>query len=351
MTFVDHADLTYAQSLMVAVCFATLLVGAAGFSLLLAIHHARRAEAVRTPRKVPLRKGPITLHGRVRTNDGFPAIKLRIEQSGGVDVHNGKVHMGWREASRSVDVHPFEIELEHGLRVAVEAGESPVLIDDLVERRGAAHTRILQAELSHGERVCIEGELTRRPPQNGAGDSGSQGSWVLRPSPTRPMLLSTAFLAVHHTRRARVWRVTGLTCIATLIVSLWAAGSYVPLLLAGASTEVEVIAHRRESSCGRHACPRFLELATVSGEAFSEEVSASLYARVEEGDRLPVVCIPSRPWVHQLGTRPVLPEQAPLWILLLSLIPLGVGWTMHAWNIGWFTQKRVTHIQDAGYHH
>jgi hypothetical protein len=354
MTFVDDAHLTYAGSLLWVVCFAMLLLSAAGLSLFWAFHHARSAEAARTPSKVPLRKGPITLHGRVQTSDGFPAIKLRIEQVGGErrDKYGRIVMSVWKEASRKLTTQPFELVLEGGLRVHVEPGPSPFLIDDLVERGGTVSTRIAQAELSHGERVCIEGVLTQKHLHNGEGDyRGTHATWVLRPPSTGPMLLSTAFLAVHHTRRARVWRVTGLVCIATLILSFLAAGSYVPLLLAGAPTEAQVTAHRQDAWCGRSACPRLLDMRTASDEVLSAQVSLSTYEQLEDGDRVPLLRVPSRPSMHQLGTRATLPKHAPLWMLLLALIPLVVGWLMHAWNIGWFTQKRVTHIQDAGYHH
>ena len=353
MTFVDDTHLTYAQSLLWVVCIAIVLVGAAGLSLFGAFRHARSAEAARTRRKAPLRKGPITLHGRVRTSDGLPAIKLRIEQTGGErrDKHGRVVMSVWKEVSRELTSHPFELELEGGVRVHVEPGPSPFLIDDLVERGGTVNTRIAQAELSHGERVCIEGVLTQKHLHNGEGDyRGTHAAWVLRPSSTGPMLLSTAFLAVHHMRRARVWRVTGLVCVATLLLSFLAAGSYLPLLLAGAATEVQVTAHRQRAWCGRYACPRFLDMRTASGEVLSEQVSASIYEQLEDGDRVPFLLVPSRPSIHQLGTRATLATQAPLWILLLALVPLGVGWFMHSWNIGWFTQKHVTHVQDAGYH-
>jgi hypothetical protein len=166
-----------------------------------------------------LGQGYAVITGTVFTDDARPAITLDVAQQGREEhVQRGHFDHEWRETSRAQEVRPFTLRCAEG-EVIVEPPKDTRLMDEPdVTRRLALDSRIRRAEIFHGRRVSIEGELVRaQRPSRGDGDYRGQGAvWVLR-AWKGTMAISLEPKPSRYTIRIQAWRFTALMLCSLLI--------------------------------------------------------------------------------------------------------------------------------------
>lgn len=369
MTSIDSPSLSYAMSLLCALSGSAGLLLALSGSLYRMRLHQRLAASSRAHfhdvrgLNQTLATGRIKLSGRVRTPDGAAAIKVRIHQSGHDFVHKGEISATWKEASRKMTVRPFHLDLVGGGVVRVEPNEESLLIDDLVEVRGTIDSRIAQAELSHREFVTIEGFLREVPATSADGEGGYRGAghvWCLRAPEGERLILSTAIRTQEHVGRIQYWRQLAMTFgVLFVALTMLLGAQFWPLVMLGECTQVEIVRHAQEGrwhprSHGHAPLLIARTVGTCSGEPMRTpgqdltlDVSPSTYAALHDGDVLPLMLLPLRPSIYQLGTHPgVTMGSVAAGLTVLVVVLLLAGWG-HARGTPWYTQRQVVQHESS----
>lgn len=291
-----------------------------------------RANALeKQPGKAPTSaSSTVTLRGRVETEDGRPAMEVRIEQTG----HEYKVKHGyrhkWKEVARTTSVRPFAIRLEDGTAIQVRAPEDAILVDDIETQPKGFGRRRRVARLLPGASVAVSGSLTEEP-MMGAGEGYRDGAkgWVLR-------LPSRAILSAHHLSESSarwqqffgLWALLALLSFGCLQTVAW--DLFYDLALDGEVHEVRVTNLSTYVTHGRHGSSHHYVVAARDGEdrALSNEVTQATYLSLSEGDVIPWQVVPERSSRNQIGATP----QAN-WVHLLVLAVIAtftvIGFTVH----------------------
>ena len=154
----------------------------------LAEHTARAAQDEVTT----LDAGDTILHGEVAyARDRERALETTIEQEGHETENSGTYTVWWEETRRTVEVEPFYVVHASGTRVRVEPGAGVKLATILstATRVDTTHRRRV-ARLRERDTVWVTGVLGKEHDPE-AGGYRENSSWVMRPSRSEPMLVST----------------------------------------------------------------------------------------------------------------------------------------------------------------
>lgn len=112
----------------------------------------------------------------------------------------------WAEIERSVRAKPFQIILDSGVVVRVQADEGiKIRKSDVKTRWVGDNHRLHVAEILPGERVLVEGTLDKGEEAEGgeAYRGRRRDVYTLSGTPTSPLIISTEPLAADHLGRAR----------------------------------------------------------------------------------------------------------------------------------------------------
>lgn len=356
MEVVDGQYWSHSFSMLTIESLSLLLLVVGCIAFYLARKHSLAAQRahIAISKKVGLFVGDAFVTGITETHDKAPAIRVEITQIGKERKQKNGYSHTWTEFDRTQSTRPFRLRIPGGTGVFVEPGAEVFLVDDLVQKeRIDSTTRVMCAELTHGEEVTIEGVLTRemRPSSDGEGDyRGQQKSWVLRPPSHGKMLLSTEPLPVRHEKRARFWMLTCAACclfFALAHTGLYASGFW-RLVMNSECSDVEVIDHRHWTTRGRHGQRHHTSIVgrvtglctggegrTPIGTAIDEEVSA----HYPEGAHVPFQVEAGDPSKYRLGSGVGL-SSLEWWILVIASIVLGVwGYTQHRAALAWYETK------------
>jgi hypothetical protein len=141
--------------------------------------HRRRAlmELGSDPR-APLVDGPAVVVGTVEPPPGWngPVVRIDIHQVGNEWQHKGAWHHAWKEQRRDVNVRPFTIVRDDGVRVQVEPDARVAVHDshnDIQRHNHTQRTRI--CDIKPGERVHVSGVVVGAQSAQGHGGAYRQG--------------------------------------------------------------------------------------------------------------------------------------------------------------------------------
>jgi hypothetical protein len=153
-----------------------------------------------------LRPGFAVLSGIVETEDGQPAIEVRVFETGRETRGKNGWFTAWSEQRRTVAARPFYLNLSTGGSLRVEPNDAIFLVDSLdLAERPSLQTRVRVARLDGGEAATVTGILRRGwdPRAASAGYRASGEALVLVPPRGERMLASVEPLEERHLHRAR----------------------------------------------------------------------------------------------------------------------------------------------------
>ncbi len=296
---------------------------------------AERAEAVAAAAPT-LMPGPQVLRGKVGATDGGgPAVRVTIEQSGSESKDKNGWKVSWVEIDRKIETSPFDLVLADGRHVRVEPDAKVRLVDALDSwARPDVSTRVATASLDPGEDVFVSGELVSVASAQG-GYRGGAGL-VLRPGRAEPMLLSTEGLATAarsnahlYAKRAR-WVVFAALAVQLLAlpfhVAVWLGAPQVATIEKAWAVTLPPTKKRK-----RVAYDYFVRYRLATGEVLEDELSPDDFAKIREGQGVPVHVSPLETTIgpHPTldGRLAVFPEGA-LVLLCGAMVVLGrpKGW-------------------------
>jgi hypothetical protein len=314
------------------------------------IHRARaRAARYAMEAKQTLAAGLTVVSGRVEV-EGSDAITFVVHEAGTERMRRGRTTHTWTESSREVNALPFTVVTDDGQRVEVEPDERVLLVDDIavIARHGATRTR--RASLSRGERVAVEGELTREEPgSDGPYRGAGSGRWVLRTPPHGPMVCSTEPLPQRHERWARFWGWSTLAFFAIFAITQAVfAYDYGRLTLWGVVEQATIVDHWHYTTHDRHGTHHHYGVTARvdEGPDVGAEVEDTLtldgWDRVDVGTTLPFVVLPGHPEIAQAGTAASISFMAPVVLLMLLGFGGAVFAGIRARRLAWYEHRRIT---------
>lgn len=277
--------------------------------------HTRRAKLEEGfDPKAPLRDGVSVVFGRIETDDGGPAVVLRVDQVGTEWQHKGSWSHQWKEVRREFHARPFVLRTASGAAVRVEPPTDAQVHGEFtrVERHGySQRTHVL--ELGPGAEVHVYGTLAGAQSSASTAYRAAATTPVLTGTTFAPMVISTEQPGATARARARVHRNMGVALAAWLVfVTLVVLQSFTVLTLTGDVVLARAVATRewREWVKPKNQ-PGYwryhYELrADAAGTTVSDEVSRQLYQSVREGNirDVPFLVSTVAPSIHQVGTDP-----------------------------------------------
>lgn len=311
-----------------------------------------------------LRPGHTVLVGTVRTEHGGPAMTVRIPQNGKQRRNRGRTYHTWSETSREQHVERFDLMLETGEVVAVEPGEHVFLVDQLRVAQQSGTSRVMEAELSNGERAFVEGVLSRKaggPGAVGGGDYRGGGGyvWTLRPPTSAPMLICTETLEGRHERRETAWRNTGIVIAGVFVLAqLFAFTTFWPLMTHGARCDAEIsslehyVTRGSRGSRNHHYVVHAHLARCPQGDAFlesavSDEVGDDTWSLLHEGDVVPFVFLPEDPSRCAFGDHAGLRPTTVFFGAAAILFMLLFAWSYLRRGLAWYEQRKVVHTGNG----
>ena len=300
--------------------------------------HRRRARVERSsdPRAA-LRDGPAVVFGTVEAPPGWsgPVIRVDIHQLGNEWQHKGAWHHTWREQHRTVNVRPFTLVRDDGVRVQVEP-DARVVVHDLhddIQRHGRTHrTRV--CDIQPGERVHVSGDLVGASAAHASAGAYRQGGPLptLRAPAVGRLVVSAEAPGATSLARERFHR---KWAIAFLAVFAFLAAAVMPAyLLLAATGEVESVTptatdrwrtwHKPKNGRGywvsHHAVQGTFVRDGVT-HTVSDETGDGPTGCVERGEcaRVPFVVSAVAPEWHQYGSDPHLTTGRVVLLVLFAL--------------------------------
>lgn len=159
------------------------------------------------------------------------AIRVTIGQDGKEIERRTGVSHTWTEVERHTEVAPFYVRTARGERVRVEPPDNVLLVDKLDQLEWMLPKwRRRRAEVTPGERVIIEGRLSRGPDPEAQSAESAAGTntplgWVMKCGRRGNMHVSTEGLARRHELRSRAFK---RTAIALAILNIVAVSMVTP---------------------------------------------------------------------------------------------------------------------------
>jgi len=348
---IELHHLSTGWSVAIALAVTLVCLGAPVLTLVRALRaHASlvalRREAGRAT--LPLAPGPVTLRGTVESPEGAPVV-LTIRQRAEASARSTR----WRETGRELTAKPFVLVLDDGERVRVEPSADAHVWVDLQRGESDGASRTVLGKLLPGDRTDVSGHL--RMGEGVDPDGGYRGTArMLRLDPPREgRMRFCSVRLIERLASERAWAVAflGLSSAVFALWQLYAVLTFWPLVTSGVHCEGEItqlstegsshperVAIARIVSCGGSEAPAGLADAVVSAT-----VPASVWSRLEPGERLPFVVSPDRPSLHQLGAHARLELPAgklPFAVLELVAIAL-VLYSARRHGRPWYEKERV----------
>jgi hypothetical protein len=304
-----------------------------------------------------LHAGPTILTGVVEPTENPedpPAVRIAITQHGREYRTKNGWHHEWKETSRTVQVRPFSLRLEHGGTVRVAPDESVRLLDalDQTEYLGGAERR-RTASLDPGERVTLIGALywERAAEATAAMSYRSAGSeLVLRARRGEPMLLSTQPLKERHDHWARFY---AWTCVLGALlfigIHMFALGPFHRLTFTGRRIQAAALGQTTYTTRNKNTTTTHYRMIAAytdkrgAPHELSDEISEDAYLWLQAGGRsVPFVVTPDLSIV-QAGTKPGLNGAFVAGISMGLVSALTIFFVVRRSRIPWYEQKLVTH--------
>ena len=269
---------------------------------------ALRAKAANDGQTV-LRAGPAVLEGEV-DHPMAPPLVVEISQTGTQSqFDNGTFESHWTEMGRSTKGEPFQLKLPSGDRVHVIADDSVQLLLDMerTEPLGEKARRRI-AEVRDGDRIHISGQLevtTEMDPTAGGYRGGAtRQRWVLRPSGAGGMLVSKRPMGdvFRHPIRYYAAALALLAAVLVIVHALFAgfhARTHAGLVVPGEITAKRILRNQDDNTEVFE-----IDILLPEGRSLSANPTAACYARVKEGDRIPMLVAKNHPSFWQIGTSP-----------------------------------------------
>ncbi|MBI5536785.1 MAG: hypothetical protein HY898_28955 [Deltaproteobacteria bacterium] len=337
-----NAHMTPGTSSVVAVLPIALFGLLALIALVGLLRHwmaARRERRILAPGEA-LAAGAATIEGELELARGAEeAVRVEITQTD-VAQKGGR----WKETSRKTIAKPFYLRLSQGDRVRVEPPDRVLLIDDLDEGvQAAGRKRVRTAALVAGEKVRAHGKLVQAvDPEADGTYRAAASSWVLRPKGGN-MLLSTKPLG--HCSRVRAWR----QGIAAIVMILLAAGFELGMLdyhrlRDGQVSEAEITALRvtqgktkkGSTSITYTAALKVLPGNPGAGLSFEDDVDGTIYAKLSQGQRVPVRVTSTATPIASIGAHATLPLHWAAMLLVALLFSTTLYGIFGFGRTGWW---------------
>lgn len=331
-----HVDPPFSHLLIWPVVWVWLVC--VGLCLLGRKQHNRFAQAaddaVNAQDDKPLRMGQRYLSGVVEyAADERMAVEVRVTQRGSEhQTKQGWKHK-WTEISRSTEARPFYVRLNSKERVRVEPGDSVFLVDDpdgmVWEDK---YGRMQIARLSPGERVVVEGTLTKGPDpeqQERGGYRGGEASWVMRPPTDGKLHISAEPLGNRHRQRAAMFA-SGARLMAIVGVLLHALlSTYYARQFAGETVIATVKDKDHYVSKGSkgqttHHYRIFVNLPSAGAETLNRELNDRGWKAVEKGFPVYYRDVPGWRWASSPGRGVSSSSGQLLCVVILGIIAVAL---------------------------
>lgn len=280
------------------IALATLAFSRAWFA-----REAARACDANARSAATLDPGLAVFHGPVEYAQGSTcAVRVEIEQQGAEHVDKGGViRHSWREVDRTIQAQPFYVDDARG-RVRVEPNARTMLVDDLdVTQDKSRETRVRVAELSPGEVVYVLGHLRSGIAPGGGAYRESAMAPVLEPPRRGRMLVSSKPLGTIYREAASRESRWGLLVVALAVAAFLLDLGFHLRMHTGVYERATVVGTRLYRGKGAHCA---VELRADDGTTFTDQVAYDGCPPVAPGVRVPVVRVPSAPWLSQIGHAP-----------------------------------------------
>lgn len=273
-----------------------------GTALVERARHVRQARAAEASANVNqnLTPGPAVLFGEVEYAQGASAaVRVDVDQDGEETESSGVWSHKWTEKNRRVSIEPFYLRIDSNSRIRIEPTRDVLLVDSMDGIiRVELTKRTRYAELVPGEKMYACGELVRAHDPESPTERGyrtSREALVLRPTPKEPMLLSTEPLgarfrsrAAFHTRAA-AW-IGAIAIFCHLMLFGFHARRYLGQTVDAKITMLDDYTTRDDEGDISHHYRVWLR--PPNEAIFTDHVDASTFARLREGDVVPVRLVP-----------------------------------------------------------
>jgi heme/copper-type cytochrome/quinol oxidase subunit 2 len=300
----------------------------------------------------PLRDGVSVVFGRVETEDGGPAVVLRVDQRAREWQYKGQWNHVWEEVQRQQHVRPFVVRTANGTTVRVEPPQGVMLqgeFTSIVRHNHFERTQVF--EIKNGAELHVYGMLSGAAQQSTTmAYRAGQAMPVLVATNTAPMVISTEKPGATARSRAKVHRNVGIALVAWLVIALGVVfRQYVTLALTGEVVQANVTATRQwrewvkpKNQAGYWRYHYELR-AEADGTVVTDEVSREVYNYASMGQlpRAPFVVSLISSGTHQFGNE-VHTNEGRLVISMLVMIVFAIVYPSVAVSTRpWYQRKKV----------
>jgi hypothetical protein len=313
----EHYDRSQASSEMSVTFFGAFVVLAIGGMLSLSAffwwssRRRARLEENFDP-NARLQDGVSVVFGRVETDDGGPAVILRVQQRAREWQYKGAWNHAWEEVHRELHVRPFIVRTANGTTVRVEPPNPVQVRGEFTSRVRHNHTERTEVlEIKHGAEIHVYGALSGSSQQSTTMAYRAGGTMpVLSAATAAPMVISTEKPGAQPRARAKMHRNMGIALAAWLLIAVTMVfQQFVVLAVTGDVVQAQVTATRQwrewvKPKNSRGYWRYHYELRAESdGNVFVDEVSNTIYMMAASGQlpRAPFMVSSVSPSVHQFG--------------------------------------------------
>lgn len=337
--------------------FFSVVLGVGGMlalsAVLFALHRRRAKLEESFNPNAPLRDGVSVVFGRVETEDGGPAVILRVHQRGREWQYKGQWNHAWEEVNRELHVRPFVLRTANGTTVRVEPPNPVQVQGEFKEIIRHSHTERTQViELKNGADIHVYGALSGAAQQSTSMAYRAGGAMpVLSGSPRAPMVISTEKLGETARGRAKVHRNMGIALASWLLIAIFAVfPQYIALSLTGEVQQATVAQTRtwrtwvKPKNQPGYWQYHYALRATVEGATVEDEVSRTVYDAVMGGQlpRVPFVVSSISNDYHQFGNE-AHTNEGRLVLSMLAMIIFAIVYPISSFSSRpWYHKKKVS---------
>lgn len=300
----------------------------------------------------PLRDGVSVVFGRVETEDGGPAVVLRVDQRAREWQYKGSWNHVWEEVQRQQHVRPFIVRTANGTTVRVEPPQGVMLQGEFTSSVRHNHFERTQVfEIKNGAELHVYGVLTGAAQQSTTmAYRAGQAMPTLVATGAAPMVISTEKPGATARSRAKVHRNMGIALITWLVIALgFVFSQYVTLALTGEVVQANVTATRQwrewvkpKNQAGYWRYHYELR-AEADGTVVTDEVSRQVYDYAQMGQlpRAPFIVSSISSGTHQFGNE-VHTSDGRLVVSMLAMIVFAIVYPSVAVSTRpWYQRKKL----------
>lgn len=344
----------FTTSMVLVILFGGPVLGMFLFSAWRYFAHQSRALRAESAEKEPHPAvvGPALLTGTVETDDGGPAVRIEIDQTGTEQRNKNAWSHVWTEKNRKVEVRPFRLRLAGDDKVVtVDPDERVHLVDVLETSRFEGYYRRRVAELAHKEKVWVSGVLSEEGSKGRATTAyrAGQGGLVLHGSRTEPLEVASGELGLQfaywqiYYRTAAIW-----LGIATFVLHGLFFGPFLALCLWG---KVEMADFTKTSTYTTtnkgHTTTHYVIMAHLPAKygsaAVKDDVRSSLYETYSEGQirKVPFIFVPWLTSIHSIGRTPDMNILGGVFGVILGFFAMILFGVLRSRAAPWYEQRKV----------